>query len=102
MELQRDYAAIAGLNAEVIAVSVDDLSRAGYAVEAVGLTFPVLSDESAEAIKAYGIYRPGPHLPKPSTFVIDQQGNIRWQYIGGSKSDRPANSRIIEQLQRLG
>lgn len=102
MELQEDYRTIAGLDAEVIAISVDDLSQAGYAVEAVGLTFPVLSDESAEAIQAYGIYRPNAHLPRPSTFVIDKQGNIRWQYISGSNyTDRPANARIIEQLRLL-
>ncbi len=44
----------------------------------------------------------GNNLPTPSTFVIDTEGNIRWEYIGRSaRTDRAPNSEIIAQLQML-
>ena len=103
MELQEDYAAIAGLDAEILAVSVDKLAGAQRAIESIGLEFPVLSDPDAAVVSAYGVYNLfNNELPAPSTFIIDKQGVIRWEYIGKtSASDRADNGEIIAQLQRL-
>lgn len=82
---------------------MDDLSGASQAVEALGLSFPVLYDPEANVVKAYGVFNlHGNNLPTPSAFIIDTEGNIRWEYIGKTAaSDRAPNSEIIAQLQKL-
>ena len=100
MELQKDYNTISGLGAEILAISADDLSEAEHAVNAIGLEFPILSDQDAMVIAEYGVLANG--ISAPATFILDRDGAIRWQYVGHSRSDRPTNGEIISQLQDLG
>ena len=104
MGLQEDYETITGLDAEILAVSVDSLRGAQRAIEAIGLEFQVLSDPGHEVVEAYGVWNLFQNeLPAPATFIIDKQGVIRWEYIGKtSASDRADNDEIIAQLQQLG
>ena len=37
----------------------------------------------------------------PSVFVIDKNGNIRWEYVGCHYNDRPTNQLVIAQLEAL-
>ena len=48
MELHEEYQAISELDAQVIAISAEDLSLAEAAVEHLGLQFPVLYDLDGE------------------------------------------------------
>ena len=91
------------MNAEVLAVSMEDLSNADYAVRALGFPFPILYDLDADVVEAYGVYNlHGNNLPTPSTFIIDTEGNIRWEYIGrNARTDRAPNSEVIAQLRML-
>ena len=100
MELREDYEKFESLGAQILAVSTDDLSQAEFAVEKLGLQFPVLHDPGGRVSKEYRVFDLlNDRLATPSTFLLDKDGAIRWQYIGKSKSDRPANSQIIGQLQ---
>ncbi len=103
MELQKDYETISGLDAEILAVSVDKLSGAQRAIESIGLEFQVLSDPDAQVVSAYGVFNLfNNELPAPATFIIDKQGVVQWEYIGKtSASDRADNDEIIAQLQQL-
>ena len=91
------------MNAEVLAVSIEDLSDADYAVRAQGYPFPVLYDLDADVAEAYGVFNlHGNNLPTPSTFIIDTDGDIRWEYIGRSaRTDRAPNTEIVAQLRML-
>ena len=100
MELQKDYNTISGLGAEILAISTDDLSEAEHAVNAIGLEFPILSDQDAMVIAEYGVLANG--ISAPATFILDRDGAIRWEYVGHSRSDRPTNGEIISQLQDIG
>ena len=100
--MQNDYQAIKDLQADVLAVSVDDLTRAGYVVDRFGLEFPIMYDPQADMVKEYGVFNLlNDGLATPSTFVIDTQGKIRWKYIGVNISDRPSTRNIIRQLKEL-
>ena len=102
MELSDRYNEIADLNAEVLAISTDDLSDAEYIADMIGFMFPILYDPMAEVVGEYGVYnllRDG--LAAPSTFIIDKDGVIQWKYLGRDKSDRPSTRRVLEQLQLL-
>lgn len=65
------------------------------------LTFPVLSDPEAQAIRLYAGLEEGTGRAKPATFVIDPRGRIAWRYIGKDASDRPTNALILETLDQL-
>ena len=100
--MQNDYQAIRDLNAEVLAVSTDDLTRAGYVVDRLGLEFPIMYNPQADMVKEYGVFNLlNDRLATPSTLVIDTQGKIRWKYIGVNIADRPSNRSIIRQLKKL-
>jgi peroxiredoxin len=103
LELQSDYDTISELDAEILAISIDDLTGGERVVERLGLAYQILSDPDAEVIKAYGVFNLHDNdLATPATFLIDKQGTVRWEYIGRSAaSDRPDNQKIIEQLQQL-
>ena len=86
----------------MLAVSDDDLSMASYAVRALMLDFPVLYDPNLEVIQEYGVFNlNGTGRTTPSTFIIDREGIIRWQYTGSRYTDRPSNSAIIDELGKL-
>ena len=101
MKLQGDYETISGLNAEILAVSVDDLSGASYVVENLGLDFPILYNYEKDVVQDYGVYNSSTGYANPSVFIVDAEGVIRWEFIG-STYNRASNSDIIAQLRELG
>ena len=102
MELQDRYESFESLDAEIVAISVDRLDGAGYVVDRLGVTFPILYDPEAEVVRRYGVYDLlGDELAAPSVFVIDKEGSIRWRYIGRSIIDRPSMTHIVERLKAV-
>ena len=96
------YEEIQGLDAEVLAISVDDLSGATKVVQELNIPFPILYDPSREVPRLYGVFGLlGDKLATPSTFVVDREGVIRWKYVAGSVTDRPPSSQVLDQLAKL-
>ncbi len=69
-------------------------------MEQLGLTFPILYDESGDVVRSYGVYNEGSGYATPSTFIIDTEGVVQWEFIG-SDSHRTPTRDIIEQLELL-
>ena len=94
------YEDIQASNAEVLAVSVDNLAGAERVVSQIGIPFPILYDPTKEVPQEYGVFNLlGDNLATPSTFILDKEGVIRYKYVAsGSISDRPPVSQILEQL----
>ena len=100
MELREDYEQFQALGAQILLVTTDDLSQAELAAERMGLPFPVLHDPGGRVAEQYGVFDLlNDGVNAASTFILDKDCAIRWQYIGKSKSDRPADSQILAQLQ---
>ena len=100
MELQGDYDLIKSLEADILAISTDDLSGAAYAVD--GLEFPILYDPEALVVKEYGVYDLlGDGMAAPATFLVDRTGKVQWQYVGKRINDRPSNQEIVSRLMEL-
>ena len=77
MELREEYEAISAVDALVIAISRDDLSHAGRAVEHLGPQFPVLSDLAGEVVREYQVYDLlNDGLVAPATFLLDTVGKV--------------------------
>ena len=94
------YENIEASNAEVLAISVDNLAGAERVVSQLGIPFPILYDPSKQVPQEYGVFNLlGDNLATPSTFILDKEGVIRWKYVAsGSISDRPSVSEILGQL----
>ena len=65
-----------------MAISTDDLSKAQYMADRVGIPFPVLYDPDADVVREYGVYNLRlDGLATPSTFIIDKKGIIRYKNL---------------------
>lgn len=62
------------------------------------LPFKVLLDVDQNAVHAMNI---AGDLAHPTTFVIDKEGIVRFQYTGRTVSDRPAAKDILEEVKKL-
>jgi len=110
--IARDYQKFQELNATVVAVSGEEAEKGKYLLQKLSLPFVLLSDTSFEAIDRYGVRdanvsetlrgRGITQLPKPSAFVIDATGIVRYRYIGKNAPDRPRNEDLIRVLKEVG
>ena len=86
----------------MLAISVDDLSNASSIVQDLDIPFPVLYDPSGNVPRSYEVFELlERNLAAPATFVIDQDGVIRWRYIAREIGDRPPVSLVLKQLREL-
>ena len=85
------------LNAEIIGVSMDDISSHESFCTAEGIEFPLLSDEDGSVSKAYGSWLTGRSLRH--TYLIDPDGVMRERFLGV----RPAihSQEVLTTLESL-
>lgn len=101
-ELTREYETLRALDAEVVAISTDNLVGAETIVRGLGVPFPILYNPDAEVVEEYGVFNLlGDGLATTSTFVIDKEGVIRWKHVGRGISDRASTTEVIAQLEGL-
>ncbi|GMV81987.1 MAG: hypothetical protein AMXMBFR7_31710 [Planctomycetota bacterium] len=63
------------------------------------LPFQVLLDVDANASKVLGI---AGDLAHPTSFVLDKQGVVRYQYVGRTIHDRPSAEALLKEVAKLG
>ena len=79
MSAFRDIASrFADKNAQVLGVSMDDLSTQKKFADSLKLPFPLLADPSGQVVKAYGaeVQYKGNTYADRITFVIDARGKV--------------------------
>lgn len=89
------------MGAEIVALSADTPEQARMTVSELGITYPILSDSSRTYIRAYDVLHPQEGIARPSVFVLDRDGVVRWQHVGMSAADRPAIEDVLDQLRAL-
>ncbi len=68
----------------------------------VGAEFPVLADPGAQVAKAYGVFDVlGDGLAAPAAFIIDNDRNIVWNFIGSRVNDRARPPVLLTALAEL-
>lgn len=94
-----------GLDAMVVASSVDSPFVLNKWKEELGLQFPLLSDFNKEVSQAYGAfhYELGPlnGVAKRAAFIIDKEGTIRYQWISEDPGVMPDIAEIKKALDEL-
>src|SRR5207247_2276309 len=86
-DLNEDYAHFREVGAEVVALSPDPISTTKQQYKKYGsFAFPVLPDQDNRFSTAYGVFTAAtkgkPENLEHGTFVIDQQGVVRWAAFG--------------------
>jgi peroxiredoxin len=87
------------VNTQVVAISVDDAKTVREFAESLGASYPLLSDETREVSKRYGVLDPGGRVDRRVTFVVDRDGIIR-KIDAGSDAVDPAGVVKFCQLMK--
>ena len=104
--MRDDIASYQGLNAEILAVSVDSLFTLGKFKEEQKLNFSLLSDFNKNVSRSYdALYEDFvldmKGVAKRSAFVIDKAGTIRYAEVLESAGDLPNFGAVKETLATL-
>ena len=101
----KELDAFKGLNAEVVAISTDDLAASKSLKEnkvGVVLSMPILADPKLEMFKRYGAYDDFDQQPLHGTFLIDRDGNVRYQRVSSEPFlDTDFMKAEVERVNRL-
>lgn len=62
------------------------------------IPYPILLDINLASVDQLGIRS---DLAKPSTYIIDREGRVRFAYVGDSIADRPTVDSVLAQLAQL-
>ena len=105
--LVANYDTFSDLDTEILVVYPGEKSRIENFVQAVSqeqaqeqqeIPFPVLLDTDLEAVKFFDITA---ELAKPSMYILDKQGKVRFAHVGKTISDRPSIKALVKQLEQL-
>jgi peroxiredoxin len=103
--LRDHYATIQALDAEVIALAAEPAAAARDAVHMARLPYPILSDETLTVIDRYGLRHidepEGREIARPSLFVLDRAGTVRYAHVGEHVRDRPALGAVLLALESI-
>ena len=83
----------------MLAISVDDPKTVHEFANSLGASYPLLSDETREVSKAYGVLDPS-GLDRRVTFVVDREGVIRKVDEGPSAVDPSGVVKFCSVLKR--
>lgn len=109
-QLRNSLNEIENLDAELLAVDPHEAWSAKYLLKEVGLStddvqFPLLMDPSLTVSANYGVpFQMRIHVEwssRPTTFVIDKEGVIRFIKRSATYSDRPKPAEIVAELKKL-
>ena len=97
-----DWSSYGGMDAQVLAISVDSpYTGQRFALE-TKVPFPILSDFNKEAIRAWGVVREDFHgmkgVAERAAFVVDRDGIVRYAWQGAHPGMMPPFDEIKAAL----
>jgi peroxiredoxin len=94
------------MDAQVIGISVDSPYAQKAFADHNGLTFPLLSDFTRQAVRAFGIEDPHfaggllPGVAKRSVFVVDRHGTVVYRWVSDNPAVEPDYDAVAEAVRR--
>lgn len=64
----------------------------------MGSAVPLLADPGLDVVRAYGVEDVGAGIALPATVVVNQDGTVRWIYVGDRPIDRPLIPDVLQAL----
>ncbi len=105
--LRDSLSALSGMNAQVIAISVDSPFANKAFVDQNKLGFPILSDHNREvSMKYVGVYNdfagvPGYTAAKRSVFVLDGNGTVKYAWVTENPGAEPNYDEVKKAVSSL-
>lgn len=89
-------------DAQLLAISVDDLTSHHDFARQLRLGFPLLADSDPKGMvsQVYGVYDPGSGDSQRALFVIDREGSVHWSYVS-PRNVNPGAHGILAALESL-
>ncbi len=89
-----------------MAISVDAPEVSRDLAQKAGYTFPLLSDQNAEAIRRYdlvhaGAGETGNDIARPAEFLLDSTGTVRWVNLTENYWVRARPEQVLEVAKLL-
>jgi methyl-accepting chemotaxis protein len=104
-ELAMNSAAYVARGWQVVAVVAQGSSAVRRYVEDKGLPFNILIDESREVSKAYGVWHriglDAWNIARPSLFMIEPSGAIRYSFVAARQDEFPAHEEIMKEIDKV-
>lgn len=107
-QLTKDRSIYEEKGAQIIAVAVQSQEAAVLSAERSKAQYPILADSEHTVAQAYGVTQLSLGLVESdesdwaksggAVFVIDSDGQIVWEYLAKSFSDRAPSQTILENL----
>jgi peroxiredoxin len=85
---------------QVLAISPDDATDMQKMADRMDRPYHFLSDAGLKVTDLYGIRR-DEELPHPAMILLDDQGLVKWFYIGEDYKTRPSATQLQRVLDRL-
>ena len=102
-ELAMNAGTYAGLGWQVVAVVAQSSTAVKRFVEDKGLPFNILIDSSREVAKAYGVWHrigiDAWNIARPSLFLIEPSGAIRYSFVSGRQDEFPSHEEILKEIE---
>lgn len=100
-ELAKVYEELQFLEAEVLAVSFNNIEDLKDQWEKDALPFPLLSDQSGATSERFTFIDKSKNAPFPSVFITDRFGALRYQKIAEEATGLPSVSEILSMLSLI-
>jgi peroxiredoxin len=84
----------------LVAISIDDVAPGKAMAAKLGLTFPVLADPKASALKAFGIFDPDTEIAWPSIFIVSRDTKIVHRWLADTFSERIVTADVMKALDK--
>ena len=97
---QADIAKFEAAGAQPLGISVDSREKNKRFAASLGVTFPILSDESKAVSRTYDVLIPVIRWANRVTFVVDKEGVIR-EVIKGSAAIDPSGALAACRLPEM-
>ncbi len=101
VEFQRFSENIHRFQTEIIAISADNALEMNKTTRELGIRYLLISDAKKRIIKGFGVLHPREGIARPSTFIIDKNGVVRYAHVGKYPSDRPSVQQMMQALAFL-
>ena len=101
VEFQRFSDKIHRFQTEIIAISADNALEMNKTTRELGIRYLLISDAKKRIIKGLGVLHPREGIARPSTFIIDKNGVVRYVHVGKYPSDRPTVQQVMQALAFL-
>lgn len=104
-QLRADQPTFAARGVRLLGVVAQKRQRLAAFLAENPLDFPILADEERSVTKAYGVYvgfnAESFRIARPSSFVLDGAGIVRYLHVGSNQFDRPQPREVLAALDGL-